>query len=95
MIEEGGAFSWDEARTYDGVYQVSTESTHRYRVIQNANLAKKGALTKDRGFDVLYRAMTSMGGGRDTLALYDAHFTNGNQWFMAVNLTSATTSNVF
>ena len=87
MIDREGQFVWEEENFIGGIRQDVSESTKRYRNLQNVHLFNEGALTKDRGIRPLSSAAiasTSYPSGKDTLAGFDAQFSDGTQKLVVV-----------
>ena len=83
-LQKDGLYTWTEDLIYDGIRQDASESVRRYRNIENMNWWIRGAITKDLGT----RFLTSTpieSGDYETVAGFDAHFSDGTQKLAVVN----------
>jgi hypothetical protein len=82
VIDREGQFVWEEENFIGGIRQDVSESTKRYRNLQNVHLFNEGALTKDRGIRPLTSSAinsASYSAGKDVLAGFDAQFSAGQK----------------
>lgn len=84
MIDRDGQFTWEETNVFDGIRQDVSESLRKYRSVQNAHFANRGALTKDLGVKPLHASRIAASDKNVTAAL-DCHFNNATQILVAVN----------
>jgi hypothetical protein len=95
VIDREGQFVWEEENFIGGIRQDVSESTKRYRNLQNVHLFNEGALTKDRGIRPLSSAAinsVSYPSGKDTLAGFDAQFSNGTQKLVVIQEQSGSSN---
>jgi len=84
LIDRDGQFTWEETNVFDGIRQDVSESLRKYRSVQNAHFANRGALTKDLGVKPLHASRIAASDKNVTAAL-DCHFNNATQILVAVN----------
>jgi len=84
LIDRDGQFVWEETNVFDGIRQDVSESLRKYRSVQNAHFANRGALTKDLGVKPLHASRIAASDKNVTAAL-DCHFNNATQILVAVN----------
>jgi len=87
VIDREGQFVWEEENFIGGIRQDVSESTKRYRNLQNVHLFNEGALTKDRGIRPLSSAAinsASYSAGKDVLGGFDAQFSDGTQKLVVI-----------
>ena len=84
MIDRDGQFTWEETNVFDGIRQDVSESLRKYRSVQNAHFANRGALTKDLGVKPLHASRIGAA-AKDVTAVLDCHFNNATQILVAVN----------
>ncbi len=83
MIERDGQFTWEENNMLGGIRQDVSESTRRFRNVQNCHVFNEGSVTKDLGIKPLNP--TSIGSeSLDILAGYDCHFSDGTQYLTVI-----------